>query len=159
LTPISTAVGTGTNPLSIAVSPNGKYLYVVNDSASDHSVSQFSISAGGSLVALSPAKITVGTTPSAIVIDSTSSNAYIVDTAGLVWQFSIGSGGALTQVTSVSVAQADAFAIDPSGRFAYATSKAGTIAQFTVGSNGNLTAMSPATVAAGVSPFGIVVSF
>jgi len=159
LTAIAGAVGTGTNPLSITVSPNGKFLYVVNDSASDHSISQFGISSNGSLVALSPAKISVGTTPTTIVIDSTGNNAYIVDTAGVVWQYGIGASGALSQVASVSVAQADAFAIDPSGRFAYVTTKSGTIAQFTVASNGNLTAMSPATVAAGQTPFGIVVSF
>jgi DNA-binding beta-propeller fold protein YncE len=159
LTPIAGAVGTGTNPLSITVSPNGKFLYVVNDSASDHSISQFGIASNGSLVALSPAKISVGTTPATIVIDPAGNNAYIVDTAGVVWQYGIGTSGALSQVASVSVAQADAFAIDPSGRFAYVTTKGGTIAQFTVASNGNLTAMSPATVTAGQTPFGIVVSF
>ncbi|HEY8025126.1 MAG TPA: beta-propeller fold lactonase family protein [Burkholderiaceae bacterium] len=159
LTPLAAAIGTGTNPLSIVATPNGKFVYVVNDSPSDHSVSQFGISSNGSLVALSPAKITVGTTPNAIVIDSAGNNAYIVDTAGIVWQYSIGSNGVLTQVGSVNVAQADAFAIDPSGRFAYVTSKGGTISQFTIGTSGNLTAMAPASVTAGQTPFGIVLSF
>jgi hypothetical protein len=76
-----------------------------------------------------------------------------------VWQFSIGSGGALSQVGSTSVSGVNAFAIDPSGRFAYAAIKTGTVAQFAVGSGGGLTAMSPATVAAGQTPFGIAVNF
>ena len=160
LTPMAApTVGTGGSPLAIGISPNGKYVYVVNNSASDRSVSQYSVGANGSLTPLSPAKISVGTSPSAIAFNPAGTNAYVVDTAGTVWQFSIGSGGALSQVGSTSVTGVNAFAIDPSGRFAYAAIKTGTVAQFAVGSGGGLTAMSPATVAAGQTPFGIAVNF
>ncbi len=153
------AVGTGSSPLSIGITPNGKYVYVVNDAASDHSVSQYSVGANGSLTPLSPAKIGFGTAPSAIAFNPAGTIAYVVDTGGTVWQFSIGSGGALSQVGSTSVGGVNAFAVDPSGRFAYATSSSGTVSQFAVGSGGGLSAISPATVAAGQSPVGIAVNF
>ena len=160
LTPMaSPTVATGGGPLAIAVSPNGKFAYVVNNSASDHSVSQYSVGAGGGLTPMSPAKVGIGTSPSAIAFDPAGKNAYVVDTAGTIWQFSIGSGGALSQAGSTGVSGVTAFAIDPSGRFAYAASNSGTVSQFAVGSGGGISAMSPATVAAGKGTFGIAVNF
>jgi DNA-binding beta-propeller fold protein YncE len=152
-------VGTGTSPLSIGITPAGTYVYVVNDAASDHSISQYSVGSNGSLTPLSPTKVSVGSTPAAITFDPAGKNAYVVDTAGAVWQMAIGSGGALVQVGSTSVASVSGFAVEPSGRFAYASSKSGTGSQFVVGSSGGLTLMSPGTVAAGQSPFGIAVNF
>jgi len=152
-------VGTGGSPLAIGMSPGGKSVYVINNAVNDHSVSQYSVGSNGSLTPLSPAKINVGTSPSSITFDPAGKNAYITDTAGVVWQFSIGSGGALSAAGSTSVASVTGLAIDPSGRFAYASSKTGSVAQFAVGSTGNLTALSPATVVAGQATFGIAVNF
>jgi DNA-binding beta-propeller fold protein YncE len=54
-------VGTGSNPFGVAVSPDGKSVYVTNDH--DNTVSQYDVGAGGGLSAKSPAIVGAGSEP------------------------------------------------------------------------------------------------
>lgn len=83
--------------LAVAVSPDGKYLYVTETGI--NSVRVFSIGTDGTLseVAGSPYKTGLG--PAAVLVDSTGSYVYVADRTGnSISAFTVGTGGALTEI-------------------------------------------------------------
>jgi DNA-binding beta-propeller fold protein YncE len=100
----------GIDATGMAVSPNGKFLYVTNygsEPGVGASISQFSISGTGSLTALTPATVTFGSAPTAVAIDATSRFAYVTNQIdGTVSQLAIGADGTLTELTPPTVSTA-----------------------------------------------------
>ena len=130
--PISS--GTGSNiptsiAISIAISPNGQYAYVVN--RIDGTVSTFSIRGDGSLTLVGSPIFSgtgSGSSPISIAISPNGQFAYVTNTGtgdGTISTFSIGSNGALSPVglpilsgTSLG-SSPTSVTISPNGRFLY----------------------------------------
>ena len=163
LSPLSSGpVPTGMNPTSIVADPTGHYVYVVN--LGDDTISQFSISPGGALTALSPAVVNIPA-PSTYAwsyvasIDPSGHYLYVVGLSfsgapptapGVVLQFSIGSGGALTSLSpsfvNVSGQVTGPLAIDPAGQYAYLAA-ASEVLQFSISGNGTLVPLATPSIA------------
>jgi 6-phosphogluconolactonase len=116
----------GTNPVASAITPNGRFAYVVNKDS--RSVSAYKVNAStGALTATRSFGLTDWSSdPSGIAIDPEGRHAYVVSNAG-VSAFSIDAEtGSLTPIPGSPFASVggEAFgtasiAVDPSGRFAY----------------------------------------
>jgi 6-phosphogluconolactonase len=162
LSPLSSGpVPTGMNPTSIVADPTGHYVYVVD--LGDDTISQFSISPGGALTALSPAVVNIPA-PSTYVwsyaasIDSSGHYLYVVGRSSssaappaVVLQFSIGNGGTLTPLSpsyvSVSAPITGPLAIDPGGQYAYLAGVA-QVFQFSISGSGSLVPLATPSIAA-----------
>jgi 6-phosphogluconolactonase len=126
LTAIGSLVSTGTSPVSITVDPLGQFAYVANEGS--NSISIYTINTTDGTLAAStvmPTR-TVGTNPTSVVtvLVGSSKFAYVTNTSdSTISAYSIGSGGALTLIGTVSTATGTyyptAITIDPSGQFAY----------------------------------------
>ena len=93
--------GTLTAPTSMAITPNGAFLFVASPSTA--TVSAFSVNNGdGSLAAVAGSPFTVGAagaTPTWVTVEPSGKFLYIADSAhNAVLAFSIGSNGTLSQV-------------------------------------------------------------
>lgn len=165
-------VQAGPFPVRVVIDPGGKYAYVVN---SGNGVSQYTIDGTGHFVPDAPATVPafdqpldIGLTQGAALV-RTPRSLYVGNfTSNDVSAYTIGSGGALTQVACTagcsSAVPADfaagtgahAVAVTPGGRYAYvANFWDGTVSQFSVAADGSLTARSTPTVLAGNYPMTI----
>ena len=90
-------VKAGDFPLGVAVSPNGKSLYVANVGRGDF-VSQYDVGAGGQLSPKRPATVPAGVAPTgiALAVRPGGLHAYVVSSIG-VSQFNVGPLGAPAQ--------------------------------------------------------------
>jgi 6-phosphogluconolactonase (cycloisomerase 2 family) len=162
-------VATGLGPWNLTLSPNGEYAYVSshgNLTTSGITVSQYAVDSGsGAITPLNPPTIpSKAPNPTGIAVDGSSSYAYVANiNANSVSQYSIGTGGTLTNLTPSSVITGTDpvyVAIDPSNRYAYVANytidsspgTAGTISQYTLQSTGALAPMAVPSVAAGAGP-------
>ena len=126
LTPLSPALvrtAGGTGPDELAISPNGLYLWVTGGAGT---VTTYGInSSTGQLTQNSRVKGL--SAPFGITVDSAGAFVYVAGTgSGLVYSFSVGANGALTQVSSVpdlgtSGGAPGTITIDPAGTFLYVT--------------------------------------
>ncbi len=83
---------------SVAVSPNGKYLYVAETGVSG--VRALNISSNGSLSSISGSPFSTGLGPISVLVDSTGSYVYVANsTAGTISAFAIGTNGGLTTLS------------------------------------------------------------
>lgn len=151
---------------SIAVSPAGNYIAA---SLGTGGVVMFSLTTSTGAVA-PVSELTASTTSSAdqaVTFDSTSSMLYVAvsGTNGGVYPFTIGTGGALTEVSGApfSLGTGDTAAgpasilIDKSGKYLYVGNRsASSISGFSIGTGGVLTALagSPFTAGTTVSALG-----
>jgi 6-phosphogluconolactonase (cycloisomerase 2 family) len=109
MTPVSIPVGVG--PVMVTIDPGSHYAYVANSGVGVQpvagSVSQFTIAAGGGLVPMSPATISAGAYPRAVTIGPGATYAFVASDCngsqcvGEVFQYVIGTGGALSPTGSV----------------------------------------------------------
>jgi 6-phosphogluconolactonase (cycloisomerase 2 family) len=74
LTQIGTPIAAGNNPVRIVASPNGKFVYVVNQG--DSTVQEFTVQSDGTLAAKTAYKV-IGTVPTAIAIDPQGAFLYV----------------------------------------------------------------------------------
>ena len=163
-------VSAGDGPTGIAVSPDGKSVYVTNVFADGaDGVSQYSVGAGGALTAMATPTVAAGGEPFGIAVSPDGKSVYVTnefaDGADGVSQYSVGTGGALTAMATPTVAAGDAptgIAVSPDGKSVYVTNLdadgADGVSQYSVGASGALTAMAIPTVGAGGEPVGIAVS-
>lgn len=168
LTPATVAAAQGT--LAVAIAPSGQTAYVMSactDTACDGQIEAYAIGTNGSLT---PTGVVTGVgshiDPMEMATDASGANAYVltnamaVDTnAGAVYQYAVGSTGALTAdmpaslpVASGAVAEStygnNLYALSANAvGFASGQPAGGHIDQFVIGSDGLLTAVSTATVA------------
>jgi 6-phosphogluconolactonase len=171
--PVSTAttgVSVGTGPVSVAVSPNGNYLYVANQFTG--TVSGYSISAG--VLTLAPGSpYTVGTAPSAVAFSADGNFLFVANTGtNSIGAFAACTNKVLTCVTPDGHLTAVAGSPFPAGlgpvaitvvadsqdEYLFAVDQASNqISQYKVGvGTGVLTAASSA-VSTGAGPVAIVV--
>jgi DNA-binding beta-propeller fold protein YncE len=135
------------NPQAIAITPNGQDVYVVNPyssgSAGANGIEQYTVGAGGTLVADTTPVVQTGLSPQWLAISPNGQYAYVTDTNG-VSQFSVGSGGMLVHDTPTEVTAGTTptgITVSPDGRYAYVTnSDSNNISQYAIGPTGLLTA-------------------
>ena len=137
LTAIGAGVATGTGPLDVLVTPNGQYLYVINNAGS---VSAYTIGATGALTAAT-GPTTVLNGPLFGAIDPTGTYLFVPDAGdNTVVTFTIAADGSLTAGTPFPVAGAthvQVVAVDPTSKFLYTVDSPGGSS-----GNGNLYALS-----------------
>ena len=160
-------------PVDVAVHPNGKSVYVVNQGFAAHGsnlVYQFDVEADGTLSYKSPNwTVAAGDLPGSVVVSADGKSAYVTnDASDTVSQYNIdATTGALTPKAAGAVGTGDTpaqVALSPDGRSAYVTNfgdprvGGGSISQYTVGTSGALSPNHPPTVTAGTNPLGMAVS-
>jgi DNA-binding beta-propeller fold protein YncE len=156
-------VATGINPAGIAVSVDGRSVYVANNGIlrGEGSLGQYSVGPGGTLTPKSPPEVGVGRNPSELAVSPDGRNVYAASIPNFTLsQYSVGQGGVLTFQMAVSTPEAPfGVAITPDGKSIYATAgHRDVVSQFSVGAGGALSAKSPPTVPAGVSPEAVAVA-
>jgi DNA-binding beta-propeller fold protein YncE len=96
-------VAAGKRPDRIAVSPDGKSVYVTNDEVTFPAVSQFDVGAGGALTPKSPARMMLFGEPLGIAMSPDGKSAYVANLHGFVNQLEVGPGGLLAEETPAFV--------------------------------------------------------
>ncbi len=165
------AVQTGTNPSSVAVTPDSKNVYVVDNSNSEvwaytYSSSDGSLTQNGSPLALvAPGGVTTIGAHRA-TIDSGGKYLFVSATCGYVFVFNIAADGTLSSAgpaTAVAVGdQLGGIAVDQAVQYLYVTDlSTGEIDGFTIGGGGTLTPIAGLPLKTGTnstaSPLGIVI--
>jgi 6-phosphogluconolactonase (cycloisomerase 2 family) len=163
LTALSPAfVSTGLGGHKVCASPDGKHVYVANESAK--TVTMYSRGAGGALTALGTPSIAAGAAPCDIQITPDGKHVYVADGPGSTTVHAYSRNAETGLLTLVEAAAANAaprnLVISPDGKYLYASnSTTTTITQFSRNeSTGKLTQLSPATVTVGTEPRGICMS-
>ena len=98
----------GGGPFGVAVSPDGKSVYVTNlprESASPTTVSQYDVGAGGKLTPKSPAMVAAGIAPEGVAVSPDGQSVYVANNdSNTVSQYDVGAGGKLTPKSPATVA-------------------------------------------------------
>ena len=169
-----TTVNVGRNPVGIATSAAGNFVYVIEqDAASTNNLLGFAENATtGALtplagVTINPGNVVstgfaTGTAPSGILEDRTATHLYITDqTAGQVAAYSVGANGVPSLMgTTPTEATPMGMSFDLSGKFLYvAAYSANTIDGYTLGTSGQpVRSSAAASVQAGTGPTCVTVS-
>ena len=136
------------------------FVYVTNHLGG--SVSQFDVSADGSLAPLLPPTVPAGDSPFGIAVSPDGHSVYVANGSGSISQYDVGVGGALSPKNPATVPTGNTpfgLAVSPDGRSVYVTNSGDiSVSQYDVGVGGTLTPKSPSTVAAGNHPAGVAVS-
>lgn len=152
---------TGSAPIYVAVSPNGKFCYVVNDSGT---VSAYTIDPiTGELTQVAKSPFAAGIHPASIAVSQDSKFAYVPNSGSNdISAFSIdASTGALYPIpgspfpSGAPTGTPESIALDPTGKFAFVANGPGTttVDEFSIDSlTGALTAMAGNPLAAGGGP-------
>ena len=93
--------------MSIAIHPNGKFLFVANKS--DGTISEYAVDAPtGALTPMTPVTLPTGTAPNSVTIDPLGKALYATDRANsVIYQYAINSTtGVLTAMTSATMRRA-----------------------------------------------------
>lgn len=172
LGPFGSPVGTGTNPSSVAVTPDGKNVYVIDNASSaiwayTYSSSTGSLTANGVPMTITPPAGVTTVGAHRATIDANGKYLFVDSACGYVFVFSIGANGALTPVGSTQVAANQllgGIAVDKTVTYLYVTdmdNSAGQIYGFTIGAGGSLTPIAGLPLKTGTnttaSPLGIVI--
>jgi 6-phosphogluconolactonase (cycloisomerase 2 family) len=149
-------------PWSMAVSPNGQFLYAVD--AESHAVSPFSIASNGSLspIACGAECEVQDATPENVAITPNGQFLYVNEREdNRIAVFAIAANGSLTKVTcTTGCATGSApygMAVSPNGRFLYAA-VIREIAAFEIGSGGTLSPVACTTCTTAANPRALAVS-
>jgi DNA-binding beta-propeller fold protein YncE len=170
-------VYSGPLPGGIAVSPDGKSVYVAHsDDLEQGIVSQYDVGAGGTLSPKSPPTVAVGGEyPGEIAVSPDGQSVYVSGLSGFrtgnlgeVFQYDVGAGGTLSPKSQPKVVVAPflgGFGLSPEGQSFYVSgasggrpSDLGEVFQYDVGAGGALSSKSPPSVTAGSVPAGLAVS-
>jgi DNA-binding beta-propeller fold protein YncE len=159
LTSLGSPFAAGFNPVSVAVDPTGKFVYVAN--GGDNTVSAYSVGASGALTAVPGTPFAAGQFPFSVAVEPTGKFAYVANVGGNVSAYSIGASGALTPVPGSPFAaggQPSFVTFTPTGKFAYvANATSNNIFAYTIGTNGALTPVPGSPFASGHNPVGLAV--
>ena len=119
----------GTQPVSVAVAPSGRFAYVANNVSGD--ISAYRVDATTGALSSIGAAVAAGFRPTSITVDPTGRFAYVAnfigDFSGNVSAYSIDAGtGALSEVAGSPFAAGldpQSVTVDPTGRFAYVANR------------------------------------
>jgi YVTN family beta-propeller protein len=165
LTPASVAAGR--EPLGVAVTPDGRSVYVTN--VNDSTVSQYDVDpVSGALSPKTPATVASRLFPNGVAVTPDGKSVYVTNFDFAVSQYDVDPvSGALSPKTPARVAAGPnpAFvAVTPDGRSAYASNFfagtfGGSVSQYSIDPvTGALSPKTPASVATGALPFRIAVT-
>ena len=160
-----TISSTATVDISLICSPISEYVYVLGCADfPNESVVELGVGANGVATELSGnpfVLISQAACPTAVAADSTGHYLYVTGGGGLLSQFSIGTGGALTPLNPATVATGNGpqgVAADPAGQFVYVVNSIdNTVSQYAIGASGALTPLNVPTVPTGNAPNAIAV--
>lgn len=153
-------VDAGNGPWGVAVSPDGKSVYVTN-SIIDETISQFDRAPDGSLTPKSPPTVPVtnangNASPDYVVLTPDGAHLYTANyNDSTIGEFDVGADGTLTEKSGSPVASQYGLydlAVSPDGRSLYAPSYGDGVSQYDIGADGSLAPKSPASQAAGTAP-------
>jgi len=159
---VPATIGTGTNPQSSAVSPDGTSVYVGNSSATTLNMFTRNTTTG-LLTAMVPATVVASTNVYGVAVSPDGASAY-ASSYGTIYQYARNTTtGVLTALAPATVAAGGGskwIIVSPDGASVYTADATGnTVSQFTRNTTtGALTALSPATVAASTGATGIGIS-
>jgi DNA-binding beta-propeller fold protein YncE len=167
LSPMSPASASGAGSAAVAISPDGRSVYVL-DATPNNRVFQYDVGADGGLTPKPQPTVETGPIPTGIAVSPDGRSVYVADdgstdgSAGIT-QYDVGPDGSLTPKVPALVASAphpSGVAVNPDGHSVYVTSISNSvISQYDVGTGGLLTPKAPPTVsAAGDNARGIAVS-
>ncbi len=162
-------IGAGTTPLSVAVDPTGRYVYVANYSS--NSVSAYRIGAGGALTAVAGSPFPTGALPGSVAVDSTGHYLYVVNTGDkTVSAYTINqNSGVLTQISGSPYTggyNPQAVVANPTGPYLYVVSRGkqfptfyypSRVFTYTIGAGGKLTLDPNSPATAGKYPSSIAI--
>jgi DNA-binding beta-propeller fold protein YncE len=152
---------TGTTPQGIALTPDGKFLYVANQFSAN--LSAFAVAADGTLTPLAASTVAVGTEPRGLAVTADGHHLYVANSlASTISAFTVAVDGGLAPI-GAPVPTGDTpedVTITPDGKFLFTPNfAADTVSRFSIGADGGLTTLpavgagnGPAT--AGVTPDG-----
>ncbi len=115
----------GTNPVSVALDPSGKYAYVAHWEVGGGigKVSQFTIGTDGSLTSMATPQINAGDGPRFVTVDPTGRFVYVANYASNnISQFKINLDGSLLPIattTSQPMTGPFSISVDSGGKYAY----------------------------------------
>ena len=130
------------------------HVYVANSTV--ETLSQYTVSTGGGLVAMTPASVsTAPFIPGELELNPSGQSLYISlinqDGPSRIGQFHVGTDGALSPMTPPSIATAAGpieIVPTPDGKFLYVENQlASVISQYSIGADGSLTPLVPVSVA------------
>ena len=160
-------VTAGQRPSGLAVSPDGRYVYVTNSAS--NTVGQYDVAPNGALALRRT--VGAGDIPTEVVVSPGGGSVYVTNAGtpaggGSVSQYDVSADGELSLKRPPSVQAGSnpaSIGISPDGASVYVADRGsvnvpGAVYQFNVGSDGILTAKDPASVPAGQSPSGLAVS-
>ena len=165
---VGMSYSTGSNgaPVAGGITPDEKYLFVINQDAQN--IVQFlvnkntgSLTPNGTVSAI-PSSGTTNSNPGPTMIRTSPDGRFVYVTNAKynqVLQYKIGFDGKLTLIGSVSTGSnpLDLF-VSPTGKFAYVVNQgSNTVSQYSIGSNGALTSLG--TVGTGTRPVFMSVSY
>lgn len=168
-TGVQPSIPAGTAPLSVAIDPSGRFLYVANVGAGvadPGTLSAYSIDSGtGALTPVAGSPFAAGNGPDSVVVDPSGRFVYAANYgwpgSGTVSAYAIDAGtGALTPVAGSPFAAgngSDSIVVDSSGRFVYvANLLADTVSAFMIDAGtGALTKSDADAVTAGSQDFAL----
>jgi 6-phosphogluconolactonase len=82
----------GANPLSAAIDPSSKFVFVANEA--DNTLSACSMDSSGGLTAITGSPFTVGSQPQGVTVDLSGKFVYVASADGNVCGFSLNTGTA-----------------------------------------------------------------
>ena len=153
LTPVpGSPFAAGTNPVSIAMTPDGRRAYVVNAGAVPPSVSAYNVTATGALTPIAGA-FNVGALPLGNAVTPNGRFMYVNNRdSGDVSAFEIHGTGALTVVPGSPFPVAGlpvGITVSADGRFLYTENYEGTVSALAIGGDGTLATVTGSPFASG----------
>lgn len=146
-------VATGDENWTIAITPDGKYLYDTNYASGD--LSEYSIGLDGTLSSLSPATVATGSEPTQVAVSPDGHNVYVANYGtgaagtGSVSVYDVGSGGVLSLAATVTtgLSEPSGLAISPDGASVYVgDSGTDSIVEFNRSASGTLSLKATSSV-------------
>ncbi len=158
----------GCAPIGVAVSPNSRSVYVVNDpslAGASGVISQYTAGTDGTLSPKSPPTVPTGVNPFEVTVTLDGPSVYVTDSMhpqGTVLQYSVSADGTLTPKTPLAVPAGTGplgLAVSADGKSVYAANAGDhTISQYRVDAGGALTPRTPPAAPTGENPVDIAVS-
>jgi DNA-binding beta-propeller fold protein YncE len=160
------AVPANGTPFGIAMTPDGQSVYVTGGFGGG-GVSQYDVGAGGALHPKSPPTVPAGHFPAGVAVSPDGQSVYVTNFDFFlapdddVFQYDVGSGGALTPKDPPTVKAGFGPAgvvVSPDGGSVYVANGLNDVSQYDVGPGGNLQPKDPPIVPAGSYPQAVAVS-